>query len=241
MEQMKGRDTDARVRALDRAHVFHSWSAQESHRPVADRRRGGFVRLGLRGAALSRFLVAARQHEHRPSAPEGRRCHPGPGRPAVHRRPAVRLRRARRSGAAHRGNRSRRSRQGFLHERGRRGDRERDAPRAPSHGPHQGPRGLPLVSRLDDDGHQPDRRPASLGERLRQRRRRALLRALPLPLAIPRDERGRGVRPGARAPRPGGRIRGPDARRGDRPRDDPRHRRDHGAPTRLSRRGAGDL
>ena len=39
---------------------------------------------------------------------------------------------------------------------------------APAHGTHQGPRGLPLVSRLDDDRHQPHGRPASLGERLRQ-------------------------------------------------------------------------
>ncbi len=38
MEQMKDPDTDARVRALDRAHVFHSWSAQSrvDPLPIAD-------------------------------------------------------------------------------------------------------------------------------------------------------------------------------------------------------------
>jgi len=38
MEQMKDPDTEARVRALDRAHVFHSWSAQSrvDPLPIAD-------------------------------------------------------------------------------------------------------------------------------------------------------------------------------------------------------------
>ena len=38
---------EARVRHDDRAHVFHSWSAQGQDRPAADRPRLGLVLLGL--------------------------------------------------------------------------------------------------------------------------------------------------------------------------------------------------
>src|SRR5271170_3542761 len=40
---------------------------------------------------------------------------------------------------------------------------------------------------------QPDRRPASLAQRHGLGRRRALLRSVPLPIGLPRDDRGRGV------------------------------------------------
>ena len=49
---------------------------------------------------------------------------------------------------------------------------------------------LPLLSRRHRHRDQPDRRPATLAQRLRQQRRRALLRAVPVPLALPRHDRG---------------------------------------------------
>ena len=50
---------------------------------------------------------------------------------------------------------------------------------------------LPLLPRRHGHRDQPDRRPATLAERLRQQRRRALLRPVPVPLALPRQHRGR--------------------------------------------------
>ena len=71
----------------DRAHVFHSWSAQERPRPAGGRRRRGLVVLGRGRQALPRLLVAAGEREHRPPAPEAGRRHQGAGRPRCARSP----------------------------------------------------------------------------------------------------------------------------------------------------------
>ena len=95
------RSADA-VRADDRAHVFHSWSAQELIDPLPIARALRLVLLGLRRQALPRSQLAARQREHRPSAPAPRRRDPGAGGQALHGLAGVRGRRARRGRAAHR-------------------------------------------------------------------------------------------------------------------------------------------
>ena len=84
-------------------------------------------------------------------------------------------------------------------------------------------------------------RPATLAERQRHCGRRALLRPVPLPLDVPRHDRGRRS---ASAPSRTSRddpVRGPDADRRDRPRDDPRHRGHHGAAAGLPAGRARDL
>ena len=84
----------------DRAHVFHSWSAQGALKPmVVAAAQGSWVWDGDGNRYLD-FSSPAGQHQHRPPAPEGRRGDPGAGRPAVHRRAAARQRRraARRPG-----------------------------------------------------------------------------------------------------------------------------------------------
>ncbi len=68
MEQMKGRDSAARVRALDHAHVFHSWSAQDriDPLPIADA-AGSYVwdYAGRRYLDFSSQLVNANiGHQH---------------------------------------------------------------------------------------------------------------------------------------------------------------------------------
>ena len=99
--------TEAGVRrstayADDRAHVFHSWSAQGALGPGRGRRRRGLVVLGRGRQPLPRLLLAARQPQHRPPAPAGRGRDQGAGRPAVHGRARLRQRRAGRGGPADR-------------------------------------------------------------------------------------------------------------------------------------------
>ena len=56
----------------------------------------------------------------------------------------------------------------LLHERRRRGERERHQARPPVHGPPEDPGALPLVSRRHRPGHRGHRRPAPLGRRDRR-------------------------------------------------------------------------
>ena len=70
----------ARVARDDRAHVFHSWSAQALIDPLPIAGAVGQPLLGLRGQPLPRLLQPARQRQHRPPAPEARRGDPGAGR-----------------------------------------------------------------------------------------------------------------------------------------------------------------
>ena len=89
------------------------------------------------------------------------------------------------------------------------------------------------------DRIEPDRRPEALGERLRERGGRSLLRSVSLPVPVPLFERGGGVRQSARASRTGRGVRRPFDDRGHRPRDHSRHRRHHDSPPGLSGRREG--
>ena len=141
--------SDEQVRRDDRAHVFHSWSAQGLHRPArrspAARDRWFWDDDGNRYLDFSSQLVNLNiGHQH----PQGRRRHPGAGRPPVHRRPDLRQRRAERGRPPHRRAGARRPRQGVLHQRRRRGDRERRPDGARLHtGPAQGARRVPQLPR----------------------------------------------------------------------------------------------
>ncbi len=129
-----------------------------------------------------------------------------------------------------------RHRQGVLHPRRRRGDRERHQARPTRHRPLQGPGPLPGLSRRDDGGDDPDRRPAPLGQRARSRRRRPLRRHAPLGRGG--AAAGRGEPPGPRGRDP---LRGPAHDRGRLPRDDRRHERHPHPARRLPRRRPRDL
>ena len=114
--------------------------------------------------------------------------------------PAARQRRPLGGGPADRRAHARRPEQDLLHQRRRRrrGARRADGPAA--HRPLQGARALPLVPRRHRHRGQPHRRPAPLAQRLRQQRRGALLRAVPVPLVVPRRDRGAGDPARARTP-----------------------------------------
>ena len=63
--------TEEQVRRDDRAHVFHSWSAQGLIDPLPIAAGAGVVLLGLRRQALPRLLQPAGQRQHRLPAPQG--------------------------------------------------------------------------------------------------------------------------------------------------------------------------
>ena len=128
----------AAVKAADRAHVFHSWSAQGLIDPLAVAGRRGLVLLGLRRQPLPRLLLPAGQHQHRPPAPQGRRRDPGAGGEAVHHRARVRRRRTLRGRPAGRRAHPRRPRQDLLHQRRCGGGRERGPDGPAAHRPPQG-------------------------------------------------------------------------------------------------------
>ena len=210
---------------LDRKHVFHSWSAQAEISPmVITAARGSYVwddedRRYLDFSSQLVFTNIGHQHPRVVAAIKeqaDRLCTIAP---------AVRQRAARPGRGADRRDRARRLHEGVLHQRRRRRQRARRPHGAAADRPLQGADGLPQLSRRHPDRDQPDRRPAPLRQRHRDRRRRALLRAVPLPLGVPRDDRGGGVRARARPPAPHHRGRGPADDRGDPARDDPRHRR----------------
>ena len=87
--------------------------------------------------------------------------------------------RGRASGEARR-DPARRPRQGLLHARRRRGDRERDQAGPALHRPAQDPGPLPRVPRRDARGDDADRRPAPLGQRAGAGRRGPLPGHAPL-------------------------------------------------------------
>ena len=185
---------------LDRAHVFHSWSAQGALNPFVDRRRIRHRGVGLRRQALPRLLEPARQHQHRAHASEGRR------RRSRSRRPCCRRSRPAHANLA-RGEAAKRIlakaghgvRQGVLHQRRCGCERERDPDGAPHDRPRQGAEHLPQLPRQHRRGGRRDRRLAPRAERVRPRSR-ALLRTVPVPhRVLGRDARA-GV--GARAAPP---------------------------------------
>ena len=147
---------------LTRAHVLLVVGPGRD-RSDRDRPRRGRLPLHARGPADPRLQQPADVGQHRPRrSPRHRRDH-GPGdeapvRPAGlrHRAPGAPRGQARRDPAG-------RPRQGLLHPRRRRGDRERDQARPRLHGPAQDPRPLPRLPRGDARGDDPDRRSRAAG------------------------------------------------------------------------------
>ena len=113
------------------------------------------------------------------------------------------LRHPGRSRAADRRRRARRPRARAVHDRWHRGDRARRSHGSPAHRAAQGACRVSLLPRLNDDLDPSHRRPTPLGLGHRSRRRRALLRPIPLPLGVRIEHARGGVRAGTRAPRAG--------------------------------------
>ena len=135
----------AQIVADTKEHVLYSWSSAEPDRSDPGRGGGGASFLGLRGQALSGLRLTA----HRPPAPEDHPGDQGPGRPALHDRPAARERVPLDARPDARGSDPGRPVRLVLHERRRRGQRERREARAARHRPSQGHRALPLLPRCD--------------------------------------------------------------------------------------------
>ena len=125
--------------------------------PGAPARTSGTTRQ-----ALSRLRLAAGQREHRLPAPEAGRGDHRAGRQIDHHLARVRQRGPQRSGPPDRRTRAGRPEQGVLHQRRRRGDRERDPHGPAAHRPAQGLRRLPQLPRRDRRRAHADRRPAAL-------------------------------------------------------------------------------
>ena len=116
----------------------------------------------------------------------------------------------------------------LLHERGRRGERERDQGRADVHGPPQDRRPLPRLPRRHGRGDHADRRPAALGRRAGHPGRH------PHPGLPPLGPEGPGSgRRGPAGDRGRPHVRGSEDRRGHHRRDRRRHERDPHPARRL--------
>ena len=190
------------------------------------------------GNSLPRLQLAAGQPQPRAPASGSRRGHPAAGRPSRDDPAVDGERRARRARPPDRRGRTRGHGEGVLHQRRRRRERERRAHGAHRDGPPQGAVDVPQLPRQHVHGDRPHRRPAPLAERARRRLGREVLRAVPVPLGLPRlDARGGGAAR-ARAPRADHHPRGRVDDRRDRDRDDRRHQRRARAAARLPRRGA---
>ena len=172
----------AQIVADAKEHVLYSWSVQNAINPIPVAGRRGPPLLGLRRQALPRLRLAARQRQHRPPAPEDHPGDQGSGRQALHDRAAdgERVALAARPDAG-RGDPGRSLRL-VLHERRRRGERERDQARTHGHGAPQDHRALPLLPRRHPRGRLAHRRPAPLARGARHGRHRARLRPVHLPL-----------------------------------------------------------
>ena len=221
-----GAMTSEEIVALSREHTFFSWSVQGAIDPIAiDRAEGVWLYtpdgpriLDFNSQLMSvnighgdrRVIDAITEQAHEaPVRPARLRDRdPGAARPEARRDPA------------------RRHRQGVLHPRRRRGDRERDQAGPPLHRPPQGPRPLPRLSRRDDGRDDAHRRPAPLGERAGPRRRRPLSRHAPLGRGGAAARGGEPAGPRGRHP-----LRGAAHDRGGLPRDDRRDER-HPHPAR---------
>lgn len=125
--------------------------------PARRRRCRRFVLLGLRGQPVPRLHQRPRLHQHRLPAPEGRRRDPGAGGEDDHLRARVRRRVALRGRTPHRRAHPRRPRQDLLHQRWRRGRRERRPDGPAAHRPYEGAERLPLVPRRHRHRDQPHR------------------------------------------------------------------------------------
>ena len=145
-----GSMTSEEIARLSREHTFFSWSVQGAVDPIAiDHAEGVYLYTpeGKRILDFNSQLMSVNighgdrrvidaitaQATQAPVRPAGVRDRdPGAARREAGRDPA------------------RRHRQGLLHPRRRRGDRERDQARPPLHRAPQDPRPLPLVPRRDD-------------------------------------------------------------------------------------------
>ena len=226
--------TGEQMVALCKQHSLYEWSAQSAVDPIPVARAKGIyfwtpedkryidfnsqlmcVNAGHGHPAIIKAIQdqAAIARLHQPV--HGQRS-PGPAR-----------RQARRDHARRHG-------RVLLHQRRRRGQRERDPHRPRGHRPPQDPGPLPLVPRRHR--RQPDahRRSAPLGGRAGHSRRG--------PRARPVSRHGARLghrRTGAALPRRGDRARGPEAHRRLHPRDDQRHQRHPRAARRLPAGRAG--
>ena len=153
------------VRAADRAHVFHSWSAQELIDPLPSPGAGARTSGTTTATATSTSPVAARQRQHRPPAPEARRRDPGAGREALHLRAGLRHRRPQRGRPADRRARAGRPRTRCSSPTAARRPTRTPADGPAAHRPAQGARRVPLVPRRHRRRDRADRRPAPLGRR----------------------------------------------------------------------------
>ena len=201
--------TNAEVSAADRAHVFHSWSAQHLINPVPLAGGAGCEMWDHDGNRWLDFSLAAREPQPRSPAPEGDRRHRRAGGAAVHGGAVVRQPDPQRSGAADRGPHARRGSTGCSSPTA--------APR-PTRTPSAWPVPTPAATRCwptyrsyhgataaTDGAH---RRAPPLGLRAGDPRRRPLPRAVPLPLVVRRRHRRGGGRPGDRPPGGGDPVRG---------------------------------
>ena len=130
--------TNAEVAAADRAHVFHSWSAQHLISPVPLAGGAGLRVLGPRRQPLARLQLAAREPQPRSPAPEGDRRDRRAGGAAVHGGADLRQPDPQRGGRLITAHTPGGARPGVLHQRRRRGHRERHPHGPRPHRPSQG-------------------------------------------------------------------------------------------------------
>ena len=125
--------------SLDRAHVFHSWSAQGALNPFVIAGALGREVWDDDGHPLPRLLEPAGQHQHRPPASEGRRRRSRSRRHCCRRSaPRTPTSPAARPPSASSAKAGPTLRQGLLHQRRRGRQRERDPHGAPHDRPRQG-------------------------------------------------------------------------------------------------------
>ncbi len=233
----EGAQVDERTVALDRAHVFHSWSAQGALNPMPIAGGSGawvWNHAGRRFLDLSSQLVNTNIGHQHPAvvaaiteqaqllttiAPSTANLTRGLAAEAIVRHAPGGLR------------------QGVLHQRRRRRERERDPDGPAAHRPGQGDLDLPLVPRQHRRGRGRDGRLAARAQRVRPRSR-ARVRAVPVPLGVLGDHAGGGVGPRAAPPRARGPGRGAGVGRRDPARDGARHRRRARPAARLPGRRA---
>jgi len=180
------------------------------------RERRGLVSLRLRRQEVPRLRQRPHRSESRSRTPEGGRGDPGASERARLRRPLALQRQARPPRRRARGDVTVGRRRGLPHvlHDGRRGrERRRRTHRARVHRPLEGAHRLPLVPRLERHVDHAHGRGPPLGRRARPAVDHALLRPVPVSLAVPRDDAGGGDLARDRAPRARPHARGPEARR----------------------------
>ena len=180
--------SSAEIVALNRAHTFFSWSVQGALDPIAIDHAEGVYLYTPEGQRIldfnSQLMSVNIGHGDRRviDAITEQAMKLQYVQPAF--ATEIRGRLGPEAGRDHAG----RPRQGLLHPRRRRGDRERDQARPPSHRAAQAARPLPLVPRRDARRDDADRRLPPLGQRARDRRRRPRSRT---PIAGARPSRAR--------------------------------------------------